>query len=404
MQPLIWNERTGRLVAGHQRLDALVALGRPSADVVVVDLDPERESALSLALNKISGEWDEQLLARELAALNAAAPALVAATGFSTLELEQMLAVAAAAAVANHEPVAPRDPQVRRVAVPKGTVTRDGDLWLVGRHRVLCGDSRLPSNLDRVLGGERAALLSTDPPYGVAYTGMNRPADGTTDWSEAFQDLKPDELDGFLEGLLTAVLPRLVQNAAIYMWHSSTLFPIVDRVLARHKIRRHQQIVWVKPRSAFGYSVYRWQHEPCVFGWQEGHEPAVLAWLEGHRPDRNERVGIESTVWQVGYEGVDLVGLGQHPTQKPARLFELPMLTHTERGALVLEPFSGSGSQLLAAERLERRCAALDVAPMFIDLALLRLRDAFGLEARLEADGRTFDQVAAERLAGAGPK
>jgi DNA modification methylase len=160
---------------------------------------------------------------------------------------------------------------------------------------------------------------------------------------------------------------------------------VIDRVLEKFQILRHEPIVWVKPTSTFTYSYYRWAHEPCIFGWRKGHKPPH--YLENKL----------TTVWEVDWEGKCRSGNLGHPTVKPTRLFEIPMEQHTRRGAAVLEPFSGSGSQIIAAEKLARRCRALEIQPAFVDVALRRWQGATGKTATLEGTGKTFDEVARER-------
>src|SRR5262249_34241380 len=152
----------------------------------------------------------------------------------------------------------------------------------------------------------------------------------------------------------------------IYVWHAHLQYPVIDGVFEKLGILRHQPIVWVKPSSTLTYAYYRWAHETCVFGWRRGHKPPH--YLEN---------GL-STIWEVDWEGKQRIVGNGHPTQKPLRLFEIPMEQHPRRGELVLEPFSGSGSQLIAAERLSRRCRAIEIAPAFVDVAVRRWERATG--------------------------
>jgi DNA modification methylase len=160
--------------------------------------------------------------------------------------------------------------------------------------------------------------------------------------------------------------------------------PVLARVFEKHGVLFHQVIVWVKPTAVFGHSYYQWRHEPCAFGWQQGHKPT-------------HGIAQLNTVWEIDWEGKARF-TGEHPTTKPTRLFEIPMEQHTRPGDVVLEPFSGSGSQLIAAERLHRRCRAMEVSPAFVDVAIRRWQGATGKAAILDGDGRTYD----EKAAGAG--
>ena len=235
------------------------------------------------------------------------------------------------------------------------------------------------------MAGDRAVLLSTDPPYCVDYTGADRPQDSGKDWSSKYREVEIEDLGEFLRAVLTAVLPYTRTNVAIYVWHAHLQYPVIDAVFEEFDVLRHQPIIWKKPSSTFTYAYYRWAHEPCLFGWRRGHKPPH--YLEN---------GMTS-VWEVDWEGKQRVVGNEHPTQKPLRLFEIPMEQHTRSGEVVLEPFSGSGSQLIAAERLRRRCRAMEICPAFVDVALRRWEEATAKSAVLDGDGRTFAEIAEER-------
>ncbi|MBN1458344.1 MAG: DNA modification methylase [Armatimonadetes bacterium] len=370
VEPVVWNQRTGTVVGGHQRLRALEALGEREADVIVVDLPPGEEKALNVALNSpaISGEFTDQLAAL-LSEIQSQTPDI-----YADLLLSQLLDGAQGTEDAPsdiHDP-GPGEP-------PENPTTQPGDLWLLGEHRLLCGDSSSAPDMDRLLAGERAALLSTDPPYCVNYTGADRPVHKGRrtgkDWSHVYREVDIADLGEFLDSVLQATLPQVDESAAIYLWHAHVQQPTIAEVFERHNLLLHQVIVWVKPTGVFGHSYYRWRHEPCAFGWRRGHKPA-------HTRDQLD------TVWEADWEGKQRVVGNEHPTQKPLRLFEIPMEQHTRRGDLVLEPFSGSGSQLIAAERLGRRCRAMEISPAFCDVAVKRWEVATGKKATREAGRR----------------
>jgi len=142
--------------------------------------------------------------------------------------------------------------------------------------------------------------------------------------------------------------------------------------------------VWVKPCAVFGHSYFRWRHEPCAFGWKKGSKP------------QHGTAQLDS-VWECDWEGNQRVVGNEHPTQKPTRLFEIPLELHTRPGEVVLEPFSGSGSQLIAAEKLSRRCRAVEISPAFVDVAIRRWQRATGKQAILEATGESYDALVAQR-------
>jgi DNA modification methylase len=270
---------------------------------------------------------------------------------------------------------------------PEKPITRPGDLWLLGDHRLLCGDSTKPEDLAHLMAGERAKLLSSDPPYCVEYTGDNRPVhDGKRsgkDWSAVYREVDIEDLGEFLDGFLTAALPHVVDDAPVYMWHAHTQQPVVAAVFERQRILFHQVLVWVKPCAVFGHSYYQWQHEPCAFGWRKGHKP-------------KHGTGQLSSVWPADWDGRARFSTF-HPTSKPTRLFEIPLEQHTSKGDVVLEPFSGSGTQIIAAEKLARRCFALELSPAFVDGTIKRFEEATKKKAVLEGGTKTYAEVSAER-------
>jgi DNA modification methylase len=238
-----------------------------------------------------------------------------------------------------------------------------------------------------VLGGKRATLLSTDPPYCVDYTGNDRPVhDGKSsgkDWSHVYREVDIADLGQFLDGVFAACLPHIEDAAPIYVWHAHVQQPTIAAAFDRHGLLLHQVLVWVKPCATFGHGYYRWKHEPCAFGWKRGNKPT-------------HGLGQLETVWEADWDGKARITTF-HPTSKPTRLFEIPIEQHTKPGAVILEPFNGSGSQLIAAEKLHRRCCALEISPAFVDGTIARFEKATGKKALLEGTAQTFEQVTRER-------
>ncbi len=371
----------GGVIAGHARLQAATALRLTEVPVVIADhLTPAEARAYLIADNQLSllAGWDDELLLSELTELSALGfdSNLL---GFSDDELEALL-----------DSVDAREPNVVDDQGPEppseNPVARLGDLWKLGDHDLLCGDSTNPDDVARVLQDEKAQLLATDPPYCVNYTGDDRPIhDGKSsgkDWSDLYREVDIADLGSFLDNVLKAVLPHVDDGAAVYMWHAHVQQPTIAAVFERHDLLLHQILVWVKPTATFGHCYYRWQHEPCAFGWKRGNKP-------------NHGFGAMTTVWQLDWEGKARIATF-HPTSKPPRLFEIPMEQHTHSRAIVLEPFNGSGSQIIAAEKLGRRCRAIEIQPAFVDGTIARFEKATGKKAKL--DGKTFEEVRAARM------
>jgi DNA modification methylase len=276
---------------------------------------------------------------------------------------------------------------------PQTPVSQRGDVWKLGRHRLMCGDSTSVADMDTLMAGARAALVATDPPYLVDYTGERPDHDGGNtggkDWSATYREVDISDAETFFRGVFTNVLRVVAPGCAIYCWHAHKRQGQIARIWSELGILDHQQIVWVKPTAVCGRVFWHFRHEPCMMGWVKGSPPPF---------DGDHTV---DSVWQVDWEGKARVVGNKHPTQKPIELFSRPMRKHTHPGDIVLEPFSGSGSQLIAAEKLKRVCHAMELEPVFVDVAIERWQALTGERAVHEATGRTFERLAAERL-GAG--
>ena len=268
--------------------------------------------------------------------------------------------------------------------------TRDNQLWRIGEHRLLCGDATRAEDVAMLMGGERAVLFATDPPYAVGYTGGSHPqswanrgaANRDKDWSGQYVEAKNADVKNAEEAgvelyrgfIAMALKHALVRNAAWYCWHASRRQMMLESIWNEFGAFVHQQIIWVKSRPVLTYSTYLWQHEPCLFGWIRSEKPKTLRSQVGATADE-----FPTTVWEVSSSEVET---DAHPTSKPCRLFSLPMEMHSELGDLCYEPFSGSGSQLVAAQQTGRRCYAIEKAAPFVAVALERMA-ALGLEPEL---------------------
>ena len=390
----------GEIVAGHGRLLAAQHLGLEEVPVIRLShLTPEQVRAYRIADNRLAelSGWNDELLAAELHALNAAGFDLDL-TGFEGEDLDRLLA--------------PLDDDGEGLAgedvIPEPPVTpvsRVGDLWLMGEHRLLCGDSTKPDDVIRVMHNQKAILFASDPPYLVDYDGTNHPGKQSEkgqgkdcakrahsaknkDWGDSYgitwddSSQGPELYEGFIrQAIAHAILP----NAAWYCWHASRRQAMVEGVWEKFGAFVHQQLIWAKDRGILTRSYYLWQHEPCFFGWLKGHKPPRVS---GDYP---------STVWSL--PTVKVGEKTEHPTSKPVDVFAIPMRQHVRPGEVCYEPFSGSGSQIIAGETTGRRVFAIEISPQYVDVAVKRWQTATARQAVLEDDGRTFEEVADERLA-----
>lgn len=357
--PVIVSARTSKILDGHARIEeALSRDENAPVPFAEVDVSENEERTILATFDPITGlaTYDREAL-----------DALLREVDTGDAALQSLIADLAAQNdlyLNGDEPGEPVDaePQIDRAAeLNKKWQVQPGDLWLIGPHRLLCGDSTKAEDVARVMGGERAELMNTDPPYGIAYVSNAQ----SKDQAQSFTEIENDDLDGialqsFLEAVIRAAVPHLAEHAAFYLWHPMLTQGTFFAAAAAADILIHRQIIWVKPSLVFGRGDYHWQHELCFYGWRRGFRPAFYG-------ERNQ-----TTIWAAGREG-DC----PHPTQKPLKLFEVPILNHTKKGESVYEPFAGSGSQLVAAQNLNRKCYAIEISPDYCAVILERMATAF---------------------------
>ena len=372
VDPIIARREDKVVIGGHQRLLAARKLGMKQVPVVLVDLSEDQARLLNLALNRISGSWDQELLARLLCELNDVLDVDLTLTGFSEDELQKHLR--SLESREKRERLESFDLDEAMKAAQIAPVARTGELWLLGDHRLLCGDSLDSGDVVRLMNGKQAALMATDPPYLVDYSGGNHLAAAGTkakkgqdnQWDEY---VDPDASVEFFRRFLALAMKHLQPNSALYQWHAYKRQALVEQAWRESGLLVHQQIIWAKARGVLTHSHYLWSHEPCFYGWVEGHPPSK-------KPPANER-----TIWQLDQQGSSM---NIHPTQKPLELFLRPIEYHTEVGDICYEPFLGSGTQLIAAEKLGRVCYAVEKEPQYVDVAVRRWESFTGEEARKE--------------------
>ncbi len=362
--PLVVQKQGLIVRAGNGRLLAAKELGWTHVAAVVVDESEVEATAFAIADNRSSelGEWNDEALARLLQSLP---EDIFEFTGFNEDDLGELLDKLAPEEVIEDEvPEPPEDP-----------ITRPGDLWILGEHRLLCGDSTEAAEVDQVMRGERAALIQTDPPFGVDYVGKTADALVIQNDGEA-------GLAELLRGSLGQAL-RVSEPGAV--WYvaapAGPQFLTFATVLTELGVWR-QTLVWVKDSMVLGHSDYHYRHEALFYGWSPG---------SAHRqpPDRTRTSVLEFARPKASRE---------HPTMKPVALWCELIGASTARGDLVYEPFAGSGTSLVACEQLGRRCCAIEIEPAYADVSVKRWQALSGEQAVLDGDGRTFEEVAAQRL------
>lgn len=363
VEPLVWNSRTGNLVGGHQRFKILVEQGASSVDVSVVDLPLEREKALNIALNKISGDWDEVKLAALLEDLGEIPDFDVSVTGFDSPEISQLLDRLLPDGSADDDGFDLGD--ALDAGASEAPVTQDGELVELGRHRLLCGDSAKPDDVTRACEGMDVSLLFTDPPYNVNYYGGNRPSPlkarpkQSRQWERIYQDdLTQAEYEQWLTQTLTNGLSVLSKGSAFYIWNGHRQFGPMHQMLSDLDCHISCVITWAKESFAIGYGDYNQQTEFCLYGWKA--DGTAHRW---YGPTN------ESTLWNITRDSTKEY---RHPTQKPLALADRAIRNSTQREEVVLDLFLGSGSTLIAAERLERSCVGIEIDPRYCDAIVRR--------------------------------
>ena len=359
----------GVIVAGHGRLAAARKLGLASVPVVVLEhLTPTQRRALVIADNKIAENagWDEELLRLELAELQEADFDL-ALTGFDADELLEIMAGEETTAEGHtDEDAAPE--------VPVTPVSKSGDVWIMGKHRLLCGDSTDAASYDTLLGKERVAMIFQDPPYNVDYAntakdklrGTNRPI------------LNDNLGDGFQDFLLAAFKPALARcNGAVYVAMSSSELDTLQAAFRAAGGKWSTFIIWAKNTFTLGRSDYQRQYEPILYGWPEG---ATRHWCG----DRDQ-----GDVWHFNKPRVNDL----HPTMKPVELVERAIRNSSRPGDVVLDPFGGSGTTLIAAEKSGRQARLIELDPKYVDVIVRRWQEYAGAQAVRESDGVRFDEL-----------
>ncbi|MGO8684167.1 MAG: site-specific DNA-methyltransferase [Thermoleophilia bacterium] len=370
-QSLVVDEE-GVLIIGHGRLFAAEQLGLTQVPVhVALGLTAAQVKALRLADNRIADEssWNEELLAIEIEGLLAIDVDL-AMTGFDAKDMAAILPVSEFAAEAPL-PEPPAEP-----------VTKPGDLWLLGKHRLLCGDSTDTEQVQRLMNGERAVLMATDPPYLVDYDGGNHPQTWGNGGKEAGHDVATKHWDAYTDHdsavtfyqrfLAAALAEALTERPLIYQWFGMMRIDVVLEAWKANKLLPHQVIIWHKSRPVLTRCDFMWNYELCLYGW-----------IEGMRPDSGMRPPADAkAVWEVASAIEDNPG-SVHPTMKPVELIRRPIEWHTRPGELIYEPFSGSGTAIIAAEQTRRRCFAIELSPAFVDVAVQRWERLTGKTAVL---------------------
>lgn len=337
VEPVIVNKDM-TVIGGHQRISVLKELGYADIDCVVIDIDKTKEKALNIALNKISGEWDKELLAnliKDLQELDYDTNF----TGFEPPEIDELF-----------NDIFPKGVKEDGFdeAPPENPISRQGDIWILGKHRLICGDSTKLETYEKLMDGNKANLVVTDPPYNVAYEGVA----GT---------IQNDNMDDkkFYEFLLEAykgMYESIADGGSIYVFHADKESINFRLAFKEAGFFYHQTCIWVKNSPVLGRCDYQYNHEPVLVGWKP---------TSGHKfyGDRKQR-----TTWNFDRPTKSKY----HPTMKPLALVAYPITNSSLTNSIVLDPFGGSGSTLIACEQTDRICYSIELDEKYADVIVNR--------------------------------
>lgn len=360
VEPVIWNRTTGRVVGGHQRLKVLIDMGINEVDCVVVEMDENKEKALNVALNKISGEWDKDKLVLLISDLQAE-DFDVSLTGFDAAEIDDLFKDTI------QDKIKDDDFDVD-AELQNPTITKLGDVWQLGKHRLVCGDSTKPETYETLLGEEKVNLVITDPPYNVNYEGSAGKIKN--------DNMEDDKFYNFLFDAFSNTEQHMADDASIYVFHADTEGLNFRKAFKDAGFYLSGTCIWKKQSLVLGRSPYQWQHEPVLFGWKK---KGKHQWYTGRK---------ESTIWEFDKPKKN----GDHPTMKPIPLLAYPIMNSSLSNCIVLDPFGGSGSTLIACEQTDRIARTIELDEKFCDVIIKRYIEQVGTADNVSVirDGVTF--------------
>ena len=354
VEPIVWNKRTGNIVGGHQRYKVLLDMGMSEVDCVVVDLDETKEKALNIALNKISGDWDYEKLKDLLQELDTGELDLEL-TGFDMEEIEDLIAQL-------HVPEEIVEDEVPEP--PEEPITKPGDLWILGRHRLLCGDATVAADVDRLMDGKKADMVFTDPPYGMKLDTDYSKMQGNGRKGKTYSKVIGDNED-FSEDLINTIFDNFNYCKEIFLWGVDYYFDLIPG------FKKGNLIVWDKTLQTNGDAGYNSEFELLWTKNQHKKEVIHFNWFR-----------------YFGLSAQD-IKTRVHPTQKPLQVITPFIEKYSDEDSNIVDIYGGSGSTLIACEQLNRTCYMMEIDPVYCDVIVQRYINLKGHDGDvyLERDG-----------------
>ncbi len=364
VEPIIINADM-TVIGGHQRLKVLKELGYEEVECVVLDLDKNKEKALNIALNKITGEWDNDKLEELLAELNET-DIDMNTTGFSFDEIDDILKDI----TGSKEDDFDINQALEEIDEP---ISKPGDVWILGKHRLMCGDSTKKENVLQLINKKEADMILTDPPYNVDYSSKNEMLNYSDKGNRIQTPIENDkktnvEFYNFLLDSFRNMYEVAKYGCSIYVFHADTEGLNFRNAFKAVGFKLAQCLIWVKNNFVIGRQDYQWRHEPILYGWKEG---------AGHYFTDNRK---QSTVLEFDKPSRN----AEHPTMKPVDLLVYLIKNSSKEQNLILDLFGGSGSTLIAAEQTNRTCYMMELDPKYCDVIIKRWENLTGEKAILE--------------------
>lgn len=361
VEPIIWNEQTGRIVGGHQRLKVMEDLGYKEIDCVVISIEEDKEKALNVALNKISGAWDEDKLMSLITDLEGS-DFDVSLTGFDVAELDELFKDSLTDGIEDDDFDVEEE-------LKQPTFSKLGDVWQLGKHKLFVGDSTKQESYERLMAKKTANLVVTDPPYNVNYKGMAGKIKNDQMGEQEFYQFLLNAFKG-MESVMT-------NDASIYVFHADVEGFTFRKAFQDAGFYLSSTCIWKKNSLVLGRAPYQWKHEPILFGWKK---KGKHLWYSGRK---------ETTIWEYNKPKRS----EDHPTMKPVPLLSYPILNSSTSNSIVLDPFGGSGSTLIACEQTDRICYTIELDEKFADVIVNRYIELVGRadQVTVERDGVKFN-------------
>ena len=362
VEPIIWNKTTGRVVGGHQRLKVLMDMGINEVECVVVEMPEDKEKALNIALNKISGDWDKDKLALLIADLQGA-DFDVSLTGFESAEIDALF---------DNKDEVKQDNFDVEAELKNPAFSKPGDIWQLGRHRVICGDSTLHETYTMLLGDKKVNLVCTDAPYLVRLESSSGKIKN--------DDLNDEEGYKFLLSAFRCFHDAMAKDASIYEFYATSKARVFHDAFEDAGFKVGAGLVWKKDRLVLTRTDWKYIHEPIIFGWRKDGKHI---WYGDQK---------QTTVFQFDrIKNSKEDGCG-HPSSKPVPLIAYLIGLSTQTNGLVLDGFLGSASTLVACEQLNRVCYGVEIEPKFVDVAVKRYIELIGNadDVTVQRDGLTY--------------